>query len=164
MRRGSASAINCFNPHPRTGGDRTTARRCGIRGSFNPHPRTGGDRTAAIATLAFHMFQSTPPHGGRREDRRRSMRRRTCFNPHPRTGGDVRRVVRPASVSRFQSIPPHGGRRVQTLHQGTRQRVSIHTPARGATRVHLATVAGAYSFNPHPRTGGDVHVLANTVD
>ena len=94
------------------------------------------------AAVPKGTFQSTPPHGGRpatRRDRRQSRAYfvsihapargatpadagrsgmnviRTCFNPRPRTGGDLR----------WPSQPVTGGRP---------RPVSIHAPARGATR------------------------------
>ncbi len=78
----------CFNPRPRTGGDgdvvdgfnacngvsiHAPARGAtlslntatGAITGFNPRPRTGGDPSNCVTPL-FLMFQSTPPHGGRR--------------------------------------------------------------------------------------------------
>ena len=189
----------CFNPRPRTGGDirvedlvtdssgfQSTpphgGRPCAARElveatGFNPRPRTGGDRTQShdgvtftrvvsihapargatmwvIAPADGARFQSTPPHGGRR----------IC-------GG----LRRPRAT--FQSTPPHGGRQVVEGGLDRAREVSIHAPARGATRRHgHVWMTGGFqstpphggrrrrrsirfrdrqSFNPRPRTGGD---------
>ena len=68
---------------------------------------------------------------------------RAGFNPRPRAGGDVSAAI----------------------VDGRRQLVSIHAPARGATRVGCDRVAASViSFNPRPRTGGDLSVAACSVD
>ena len=144
----------CFNPRPRTGGDPLHDPKRMYQLCFNPRPRTGGDidlgLSSCTAVVSIHapargatrnwhreqkyiMFQSTPPHGGRRL-----------------------RCCRCGSRYLFQSTPPHGGRNVRcTLHMnqnhsfnprprtggdcllvritGRQDFVSIHAPARGAT-------------------------------
>ena len=77
-----------FNPRPRTGGNEqllvdlgparvsirapargaTRARRSSCRtwSCFNPRPRTGGDEGQAQLLQDVELFQSAPPHGGRR--------------------------------------------------------------------------------------------------
>ena len=166
-----------FNPRPRTGGDVATGVDLIPGGEFQSTPPHGGRHndtgrpnghifvsihapargatdghweeirqlfvsihapargaTIAVATAAFvALFQSTPPHGGRPLVLRRPYEGR--FNPRPRTGGDV------GHPGRWRG----GGR------------VSIHAPARGATRIRRSgrgCMGGG--FNPRPRTGGDV--------
>ena len=81
-----------FNPRPRMGGDgapistgakslRVSIRapawgatrirlRCSYAlGRFNPRPRMGGDLGSRPRRRSSRMFQSAPPHGGRRRDR-----------------------------------------------------------------------------------------------
>ena len=77
------------------------------------------------------MFQSTPPHGGRR-NRGIGKRQTICFNPRPRMGGDHqhRRKQCPEVVSIH--APAWGA----TIHADGQCRdglVSIHAPAWGAT-------------------------------
>src|SRR5690606_30029358 len=62
-------------------------------------------------------FQSTPPHGGRRD---------------PKLRADLHKV--------FQSTPPHGGRLVAVGVDRLGGMVSIHAPARGATGAALHMV------------------------
>ena len=86
------------------------------------------------------MFQSTPPHGGRQAAGQDPRGVQASFNPRPRTGGDQ---PKDCTVSylyyAFQSTPPHGGRRDQAGHLLSWHRVSIHAPARGATRAQGAS-------------------------
>ncbi len=56
----------------------------------------------------------------------------------------------------FQSTPPHGGRPEQSPAETLPSDVSIHTPARGATGTISNPLRQYFSFNPHPRTGGDI--------
>ncbi len=77
-------------------------------------------------------FQSTPPHGGRPTGRAIST-----------------------AASRFQSTPPHGGRHELTVVKATNRRVSIHAPARRATRGQARLHHRGRGFNPRPRTEGD---------
>ena len=123
-------------------------------GGFNPRPRTGGDNYAGYVHYRLDVFQSAPPHGGRRSRNRRS-RLKSRFNPRPRTGGDFaptdssgkywwfqsapphggRPFVASTSslLRRFQSAPPHGGRQGRQSGQRQDHHVSIRAPARGAT-------------------------------
>ena len=62
-----AAASVSFNPRPRTGGDPRSPTWICVLDSFNPRPRTGGD--PGPMGLSFNerdLFQSAPPHGGRR--------------------------------------------------------------------------------------------------
>ena len=83
--------------------------------SFNPRPRAGGDKALLGGVSYVLAFQSTPPRGGRQNQwfSRSGASRR--FNPRPRAGGD--RYVRNGASALVV--------------------VSIHAPARGATRVLL---------------------------
>jgi len=84
----------------------------------------------------------------------------------------------------FQSTPPHGGRRSFAASRASTAAVSIHAPARGATRslvparipgvvsIHapargatwlcIHRLLGVIRFNPRPRTGGDLMAPATT--
>jgi len=54
---------------------------------FNPRPRTEGDSYGYTITGIGGLFQSTPPHGGRRTGTLAEMIE-VGFNPRPRTEGD----------------------------------------------------------------------------
>ena len=118
----------CFNPRPHAGGDHGYAAVADARfDSFNPRPHAGGDACLPDGRCSFsHLFQSTPPRGGRRHRSTVSMPGQ-CFNPRPHAGGDSiphRRCFpcfnpRPhaggdrftvSKLAPFQSTPPRGGR------------------------------------------------------
>ena len=78
----------------------------------------------------FTRFQSTPPRGGRRFVRCGICERLWSFNPRPRAGGDY----------------------LRELLQEARE-VSIHAPARGATKDLHDTVKAALFQSTPPRGG-----------
>ena len=91
-----------------------------------------------IVDVRDALFQSAPPHGGRR--RRlcsliRSVAEAVSIRAPARGATHPLLRVGPGVVNWFQSAPPHGGRRSQTLAEDLTLPVS--------------------SFNPRPRTGGD---------
>ncbi len=101
-------------------------------GSFNPRPREGGDWLPSGFPPSTELFQSTPPRGGR-----------------PTINGQI------SALQAFQSTPPRGGRPTYAVRFGGAVPVSIHAPARGATRLGRSRPVGYYRFNPRPREGGD---------
>ncbi len=128
---------------------------------FNPRPRAGGDRRRSMSTASGTCFNPRPRAGGD-PARFRWWLRLGCFNPRPRAGGDP-------SLA-------------ECIALGI---VSIHAPARGATRdvrvfargqefqstpprggrhpTSRPSGAGFRGFNPRPRAGGDqaLHLLAH---
>jgi len=145
-----------FNPRPRTGGDRRADGRPGLRRGFNPRPRTGGDRGWGVSKQQQEVSIHAPARGA-------TWRAQTapgsspCFNPRPRTGGDGSAWRSPAGPTRFNPRPRTGGDdRPQAAEPGGR--VSIHAPARGATRPRSLIGGGPWGFNPRPRTGGDLRL------
>ncbi|RZB32344.1 MAG: hypothetical protein SRB2_04349 [Desulfobacteraceae bacterium Eth-SRB2] len=78
------------------------------------------------------MFQSTLPHGERQTFVSFRPDDTTSFNPRSRTGSDWAKTL----VARMVQV-------------------SIHAPARGATRVQNAENKLATGFNPRSRTGSD---------
>src|SRR5437763_1406956 len=101
---------------------------------FQSTPPHGGRRTNATDVSKFCTFQSTPPRGGRLSPLSlRSMGH--SFNPRPRAGGDVALAIE---------------------HPG--QVVSIHAPARGATAPPPTTRAARRGlFQSTPPRGGRPH-------
>ena len=94
-------------------------------------PRGGRPLTIAAMVDRELMFQSTPPRGGRPVDPADARSRRCGFNPRPRAGGD----------------------RLDTRARATCSGVSIHAPARGATRL-LWPIAPRTMFQSTPPRGG----------
>ena len=162
----------CFNPRPHAGGDWSNRARSVVsihaRGAarmhcFNPRPHAGGDAIRTSGRSRCHLFQSTPPRGGRPASATLgNMAIADCFNPRPHAGGDSTVSPAPAKIaslspsfqstpprggrpdpdrrelagmSLFQSTPPRGGRphRAQATRIAQSSDVSIHAPTRGAT-------------------------------
>ncbi len=121
---------NCFNPRARAGRDDDARRIWRVR-SFNPRARMGRDAYAGTGHGCALWFQSTRPHGARR---------------------DLLSVLHSREVSIH--APAWGATSVHI--EINRLHVSIHAPARGATRRDrpLATLI-ARSFNPRARAGRD---------
>ena len=120
---------------------------------FQSTPPYGGRPLFLSLWKQDQAFQSTPPYGGRLP-KAFLLLSVACFNPRPRTGGDhaslaltlastvsIHAPVRGAtpkaflllSVAWFQSTPPYGGDHVIPLYPSLKN-----------------------SFNPRPRTGGDL--------
>ena len=100
--------------------------------SFNPRARTGRDRRAHAAV---HHCSS--------------------FNPRARTGRDSTDRRGASRGNLFQSTRPHGARRLAALGACANAGVSIHAPARGATRPPAGGLPPRAGFNPRARTGRD---------
>ena len=170
-----------FNPRPRAGGDPTRLTLSSRSKCFNPRPRAGGDltpasgphastvsirapvrgatsRTDLSASVAFLLFQSAPPCGGRPQRSPAcgpSSQSVACFNPRPRAGGDSNRIsdarrraavsirapVRGATWDRaagsdllrwlFQSAPPCGGRPTPSIEVSISQWFQSAPPCGG---------------------------------
>ena len=103
--------LSSFNPRPRAGGDTASTATATVTGSFNPRPRAGGD-----------MIKQRP------------SARSSCFNPRPRAGGDVNSLTTGCGGGGFNPRPRAGGDLGCKSREGSSD-VSIHAPARGATRV-----------------------------
>ena len=101
-----------FNPRARMGRDTSSMRRLPCRSSFNPRARMGRDKMKIKTHFHNGGFQSTRPHGARH--RSRTQPSTPCrFNPRARKGRDEASNV----VSSIKDA------------------VSIHAPARGATKA-----------------------------
>ena len=103
-----------FNPRPRAGGDCKRRRVDGYSEVVSIHAPARGATGSGFRIRSMRpMFQSTPPRGGRL-----------------RLSGQIEVVD-----GVFQSTPPRGGRQPQTALPRLSEHVSIHAPARGATRT-----------------------------
>ena len=90
---------------------------------FNPRARAGRDRHSGEDSYRHHGFQSTRPRGAR-------------------PGEHVCCIL----VHRFQSTRPRGARPRESPTVKIWRCVSIHAPARGATRRHLYRRRGKRGF------------------
>ena len=151
--RSSPSKVICFNPRPRTGGDLPCASSCQCGQRFNPRPRTGGDLRLAYPQTSMEMFQSAPPHGGRRLHRLRRLHRKVSIRAPARGATDV--LDGHLCPVPFQSAPPHGGR-LASAESVSFDVVFQSAPPHGGRPAGASTLCHpARCFNPRPRTGGD---------
>ncbi len=116
----------------------TTAHR-GLRegeGSFNPRAREGRDLVSGVAAGAGAVVSiHAPARGATASPPPASRSHRYRFNPRAREGRDPRCGRLRARRQQFQSTRPRGARPRRSLHVHLHDRVSIHAPARGATRA-----------------------------
>ena len=170
-----------FNPRAREGRDSllphigTTGRLVSIHA-----PARGATKCRRCWGQTTFSFQSTRPRGARHPQSHAPRMPATCFNPRAREGRDRSCLSCGAFHLPFQSTRPRGARR-STLYtaetfgafQSTRPRgarhrvgmqdmgalrVSIHAPARGATRGWYPRHSSGHGFNPRAREGRDTLV------
>ena len=121
-----------FNPRTREGCDPlfTSSRD---NKNFNPRTREGCDVQAISGASAADIFQSTHPRGVRRARKHRTRSDVTFQSTHPR-GVRLYHGIYCNHKIRFQSTHPRGVRPALTLFSYGTRIISIHAPARGATR------------------------------
>ncbi len=154
----SGSVWVLFNPCSREGSDPWSCIPARPYSNFNPRSCEGSDFRPDHDIITFARFQSTHPRGERRSNHQS-----------------------PCVSSKFQSTLPRGERRATSFIFSAYPAISIHAPARGATRVcidqHLrgvisihapargATIRGRpggyphQDFNPRSREGSDCFLL-----
>ena len=96
-------------------------------------PAKGATRSVRCSHACSVVFQSTPPRRGRRDGGRHQIDTAVCFNPRPREGGDT--MLGAATDRGFNPRPREGGDRLVSQCSDGIHRVSIHAPAKGATRA-----------------------------
>ena len=126
---------------------------------FNPRSREGSDVRDTITGAFDAAFQSTLP----RRERRRTfdgIDYRFLFQSTlPRRERPVLSYSLRVSVL-FQSTLPRRERRQQTKEVRYLSTISIHAPAKGATRRDGGRTAEVHYFNPRSREGSDVqHIV-----
>ena len=122
---------------------------------FNPRSRTGNDHNRTKTRTNYERFQSTFPHGERRE--LLGIQHTTMsFNPRSRTGNDAADQNYAASNYSFNPRSRTGNDGSPSSPPPTLDHVSIHVPARGTTGTTLPLIPiGICCFNPRSRTGND---------
>ena len=139
------------------------------------HAPARGATPLEVSRIFVILFQSTPPRGGRRSPAAMSLWTKRSFNPRPRAGGDAFARSLPSGTCGFNPRPRAGGDMHHDAQHHPRS-VSIHAPARGATKVLSLfqfskgfqstpprggrrwkrwPASDSASFNPRPRAGGD---------
>ena len=167
-----------FNPRSRKGSDILSAFPTNVLlYNFNPRSRKGSDEEKNTGRLRLSGFQSTLPQGERRSvsgtdcrgngisihapargaTAQRAIERvqKTHFNPRSRKGSDNRAEILDDYAKDFNPRSRKGSDKEDlslTISSGA---ISIHAPARGATRVKNASFKHRHNFNPRSRKGSD---------
>ena len=129
-----------FNPRTREGCDILFSCHDCFGRNFNPRTREGCDHYSSVVEMTMKGFQSTHPRGVRR------------FRLHVT-----------CVTSEFQSTHPRGVRPATLRMIAGEFSISIHAPARGATKIYLQCLTALYHFNPRTREGCDriitIHIV-----
>ena len=173
----------CFNPRAREGRDHDLVGRVQDQLTVSIHAPARGATQANTETPATSIeFQSTRPRGarlgtiqqtaipesfnprareGRDADDRARRPRLRGFNPRAREGRDKKAAGSRRGRPKFQSTRPRGARREALDLKLLGKHVSIHAPARGATRL-LGIIALSSSQFQSTRPRGARHPTAGT--
>ena len=104
---------------------------------FNPRARAGRDLTKCVQSYTPVRFQSTRPRGARQRCRCHYRQKTASFNPRARAGRDKDTLCVIYGVSRVSIHAPARGATRDGGGRGFGRQVSIHAPARGATATPL---------------------------
>ena len=130
----------------------------GLRGEVIPnnvsiHAPARGATIRIFARITAPMFRSTPPHGGRPKGFL-CPGMNTCFDPRPRTGGDVTDEIKVVCPKVSIHAPARGATfAVKIDHM---PKLFRSTPPHGGRRKGWLLTCSGQSFDPRPRTGGDL--------
>ena len=135
-----------------------------------------GDRNPVLQDCSTRNFNPLPPHGGRRQTRRKKFRQKTNFNPLPPHGGRhfftcaINAIChfnplpphggrlscrhKYLNALHFNPLPPHGGRRYSILKKNGEERISIHSLRMEGDFVTKWRYGLMWYFNPLPPHGG----------
>ena len=144
-----------FNPRAREGRDIQDCRTSPMDLPVSIHaPARGATRVIDRPRSAFGVSIHAPARGATSDGRCRVT---GCdrFNPRAREGRDLGQIVAQPTGAVFQSTRPRGARREMMGRFSLPQTVSIHAPARGATRLRAQDRGEGMSFNPRAREGRD---------
>ena len=161
---------------PARGATLRPSGRCRGRTCFNSRAREGRDVTSADALFQFFVSIHAPARGATLSGRRQGWLL-SCFNSRAREGRDKACRSVGLTPSAFQFTRPRGARlcavpclKVRRYCFNSRARegrdgefqlvqvadvVSIHAPARGATRILVISRWACSSFNSRAREGRD---------
>ncbi len=150
-----SAAMTCFDPRPCARGDPLASLHGVCRPRFRSTPLREGRRAAPPATgPALSSFDPRPcARGDQRAGRIRLCRE--SFDPRPCARGDGRPRSPPPPGASFDPRPRARGDQVSASRPMSRQAVSIHAPARGATAYQCRRVSSSSGFDPRPRARGD---------
>ena len=180
----SPSTALCFNPRAREGRDCTSATTRALTSWFQSTRPRGARRIPPRCMPYLSLFQSTRPRGARRRRAHDSRADPQFQSTRPRGARliDDKIIRRP---KKFQSTRPRGARLANGDDDIYALLVSIHAPARGATRPHPRRLRACRwfqstrprgarlaehahkrdetSFNPRAREGRDLSLVCSSL-
>ena len=141
--------LRCFNPRTREGCD-LRGNDPGQRVLVSIHAPARGATSVCTTSSAIAWFQSTHPRGVRPIAQSILISHQLFQSTHPR---GVRLMLYEFLIflSEFQSTHPRGVRHAVDCHVTMVFTVSIHAPARGATRPGAAQNTNNAFQSTHPR-------------
>ena len=167
-----------FNPRARAGRDTPHLRHAG-HAVVSIHAPARGATSGSGPSGCKRPFQSTRPRGARQPQgppptpempfqstRPRGARRsatsspatRSRFNPRARAGRDIIIILKKMRKKCFNPRA-RAGRDNPDFSKYRPICVSIHAPARGATRIVRLLIQLHRSFNPRARAGRDIKIF-----
>ena len=108
--------------------------RVSAKENFNPRSREGSDDTSALPDTQASPFQSTLPRRERRNDTI-LLQWYTNFNPRSREGSDIFDNADLLEVEYFNPRSREGSDEFDIYNHIASKFISIHAPAKGATRL-----------------------------
>ena len=147
-----------FNPRTREGCDSLCLDRHRCRRGFNPRTREGCDSLSGKRSSGFTSFNPRTREGC---DIKSNHKKRQCycFNPRTREGCDLTACLVAPIHPGFQSTHPRGVRPINKIGFFMLGKVSIHAPARGATKKEVKELETQMFQSTHPR-GVRLYILA----
>ena len=130
---------------PARGATPLTSPSCIASANFNPRSREGSDSTLHISRYRHTISIHAPARGATLQSWH-SYRSLRNFNPRSREGSDELNAYERIRYLRFQSTLPRGERRTVTIADRDGNKISIHAPARGATRCSPFRLADHNTF------------------
>ena len=145
---------NHFNPRSRKGSDSGKVTANSLASHFNPRSRKGSDILISLYQRRIDIFQSTLPQGERHVSQDGSGINSIFQSTLPQ---GERLTVIPITLATpvFQSTLPQGERLQFRPPRLLLYQISIHAPARGATRGLFMRFMTLLYFNPRSRKGSD---------
>ena len=144
-----------FQSTPPRGGRPSEIRLVFGRWAVSIHAPARGATHPIARRHNGQLFQSTPPRGGRLAESR-LFPPMVAFQSTPPRGGRRFMSLALQPSPPFQSTPPRGGRHGAQPLRRCAASVSIHAPARGATRFHMLRPP-MRKFQSTPPRGGRPH-------
>ena len=127
-----------FNPHSHEGSDFPRPVKSYERLNFNPHSHEGSDFLYCKIIILIYYF-----------------------NPHSHEGSDANPQGKREATLEFQSTLPRRERHRSCKKKGVLFTISIHTPTKGATSIHI-TITAFSKISIHTPTKGATYLVLVT--